>query len=106
MLADKFLRDELTSLLSTFIQQSRSNLSKGKKNASKELYNSLGYQVSQAHKQRLWLLKWLIMASFKIGVLGVQMLTMLMQTQVVVLMLLNQKGGKKRFKRYATAKGF
>ena len=48
MLADKFLRDELNKFAKYVIQQSRSNLSKGKKNASKELYNSLGYQVSQS----------------------------------------------------------
>ena len=48
MLADEFLRDELNKFAKYVIQQSRSNLSKGKKNASKELYNSLGYQVSQS----------------------------------------------------------
>ena len=48
MLADKYLRDELNKFAKYVIQQSRSNLSKGKKNASKELYNSLGYQVSQS----------------------------------------------------------
>ena len=48
MLADKFLRDELNKFAKYVIQQSRSNLSKRKKNASKELYNSLGYQVSQS----------------------------------------------------------
>ena len=48
MLADKYLRDELNKFAKYVIQQSRSNLSKGKKNVSKELYNSLGYQVSQS----------------------------------------------------------
>lgn len=48
MLADEYLRDELNKFAKYVIQQSRSNLSKGKKNASKELYNSLGYQVSQS----------------------------------------------------------
>ena len=48
MLADKYLRDELNKFAKYVIQQSRSNLSKGKKNASKELYNSLGYQVAQS----------------------------------------------------------
>ena len=48
MLADKYLRDELNKFAKYVIQQSRSNLTKGKKNVSKELYNSLGYQVSQS----------------------------------------------------------
>jgi len=48
MLADKFLRDELNKFAKYVIQQSRSNLTKGKKNSSKELYNSLGYKVSQS----------------------------------------------------------
>ena len=48
MLADEYLRDELNKFAKYVIQQSRSNLSKGKKNASKELYNSLGYQVSKS----------------------------------------------------------
>jgi hypothetical protein len=47
MLADKYLRDELNKFAKYVIQQSRSNLSKGKKNVSKELYNSLGYEISQ-----------------------------------------------------------
>ena len=47
MLADEYLRDELNKFAKYVIQQSRSNLSKGKKNASKELYNSLGYDISQ-----------------------------------------------------------
>jgi len=48
MLADKYLRDELNKFAKYVIQQSRSNLSKGKKNVSKELYNSLGYELSQS----------------------------------------------------------
>lgn len=48
MLADKYLRDELNKFAKYVIQQSRSNLSKGKKNVSKELYNSLGYEISQS----------------------------------------------------------
>ena len=48
MLADKYLRDELNKFAKYVIQQSRSNLTKGKKNASKELYNSLGYNISEA----------------------------------------------------------
>lgn len=48
MLAEQYLRDELNKFAKYVIQQSRSNLSKGKKNVSKELYNSLGYQVSQS----------------------------------------------------------
>ena len=51
MLGDKFLRDELNKFAKYAIQQSRSNLTKGKKNVSKELYNSLGYKVSQSAKQ-------------------------------------------------------
>jgi hypothetical protein len=47
MLADKYLRDELNKFAKYVIQQSRSNLSKDEKNASKELYNSLGYEISQ-----------------------------------------------------------
>jgi hypothetical protein len=48
MLADKYLRDELNKFAKYVIQQSRSNLTKGKKNASKELYNSLDYDISQS----------------------------------------------------------
>lgn len=51
MLGDKFLRDELNKFAKYVIQQSRSNLTKGKKNTSKELYNSLGFKVSQSAKQ-------------------------------------------------------
>jgi hypothetical protein len=47
MLADQYLRDELNKFAKYVIQQSRSNLSKGKKNVSKELYNSLGYEINQ-----------------------------------------------------------
>ena len=50
MLADKYLRDELNKFAKYVIQQSRSNLTKGKNNASKELYNSLGYEVSKSAK--------------------------------------------------------
>ena len=48
MLADKYLRDELNKFAKYVIQQSRSNLTKGKKNSSKELYNSLDYDISQS----------------------------------------------------------
>ena len=48
MLADKYLRDELNKFAKYVIQQSRSNLTKGKKNVSKELYDSLGYEVSKS----------------------------------------------------------
>ncbi|WP_288956037.1 hypothetical protein [uncultured Polaribacter sp.] len=51
MLAEKYLRDELNKFAKYVIQQSRSNLTKGKKNTSKELYNSLGYDVSQSAKE-------------------------------------------------------
>ena len=50
MLADKYLRDELNKFAKYVIQQSRTNLTKGKKNASKELYNSLGYNISKQAK--------------------------------------------------------
>ena len=50
MLADQYLKDELNKFAKYVIQQSRSNLTKGKKSSSKELYNSLGYQVSQSAK--------------------------------------------------------
>jgi len=46
------LNKEVNKALNRFakyvIQQSRTNLTKGKKNASKELYNSLGYDLSVA----------------------------------------------------------
>ena len=48
MLAEQYLRDELNKFAKYVIQQSRSNLSKGKKNVSKELYNSLGYEIRQS----------------------------------------------------------
>ena len=48
MLGDKFLKDELNKFAKYVIQQSRSNLTKGKKNVSKELYNSLVYKVSKS----------------------------------------------------------
>ena len=51
MLGDKFLRGELNKFAKYVIQQSRSNLTKGKKNTSKELYNSLGFKVSQNAQQ-------------------------------------------------------
>ena len=50
MLADKYLRDELNKFAKYVIQQSRRNLIKRKKNAFKELYKSLGYEVSQSAK--------------------------------------------------------
>lgn len=43
------VREELNKFAKYVIQQSRSNLTKGKKNASKELYNSLGY-ISKSSK--------------------------------------------------------
>lgn len=48
MLAEKFLREELNKFAKYVIQQSRSNLTKGKKNTSKELYNSLGYDIESS----------------------------------------------------------
>ena len=48
MLAEKFLREELNKFAKYVIQQSRSNLTKGKKNTPKELYNSLGYDIESS----------------------------------------------------------
>ena len=50
MLADKALQEELNKFAKYVIQQSRSNLSKSGKNVSKELYNSLGYNVEVTTK--------------------------------------------------------
>ena len=50
MLADKALQEELNKFAKYVIQQSRSNLSKSDKNVSKELYNSLGYNVEVTAK--------------------------------------------------------
>ena len=50
MLADKALQEELNKFAKYVIQQSRSNLSKSDKNVSKELYNSLGYNVEVTTK--------------------------------------------------------
>ena len=50
MLADKALQEELNKFAKYVIQQSRSNLSKSDKNVSKELYNSLGYNVEVTDK--------------------------------------------------------
>tara|TARA_X000001382_G_scaffold122439_1_gene105416 strand:- start:303 stop:836 length:534 start_codon:yes stop_codon:yes gene_type:complete len=47
MLADQYLRDELNKFAKYVIQQSRSNLTRGKKNTSKGLYNSLDYDISK-----------------------------------------------------------
>ena len=48
MLAEKFLREELNKFAKYVIQQSKSNLTKGKNNTSKELYNSLGYDIESS----------------------------------------------------------
>ena len=45
---NKEVQNELNKFAKYVIQQSRSNLTKGKKNSSKELYNSLGYDISEA----------------------------------------------------------
>ncbi len=50
MLADEYLRDELSKFAKYVIQQSRTNLTKGKKRASNELYRSLGYEVNESAK--------------------------------------------------------
>lgn len=41
------MKDELNNFGKYVVQQSRSNLTKGKHNASKELYNSIGYFVDK-----------------------------------------------------------
>ena len=48
MLADKFLRDELNKFAKYVIQQSRSQLTRNKKNVSKELSDSLAYNISKS----------------------------------------------------------
>ena len=50
MLADEYLRYELNKFAKYVIQQSRTNLTKGKKRASNELYRSLGYKVNESAK--------------------------------------------------------
>jgi hypothetical protein len=50
MLADEYLRDELNKFAKYVIKQSRTNLTKGKKRASNELYRSLGYEVNESAK--------------------------------------------------------
>ena len=49
MLADKEIQKALQDFAKYVIQQSRSNLTKGDKNASKELYNSLGSDVKKTN---------------------------------------------------------
>ena len=72
MLADKYLRDELNKFAKYVIQQSRSNLTKGKKNASKELYNSLGYEVSKSAKSTFLAFNMADYGTFQDRVLAVQ----------------------------------
>ena len=43
----KEMKNELNNFGKYVVQQSRSNLTKGKHNASKELYNSIGYFVDK-----------------------------------------------------------
>ena len=50
MLADKEIQAALQDFAKYVIQQSRSNLTKGGKNVSKELYNSLGYDVRKSDR--------------------------------------------------------
>ena len=50
MLADKEIQKALQDFAKYVIQQSRSNLTKGNKNASKELYNSLDSDVKKTNK--------------------------------------------------------
>jgi len=47
---NKETQDSLNGFAKYVIQQSRSNLTKGKKNASSSLYKSLGYDVEQTAK--------------------------------------------------------
>jgi len=47
---NKEVQNELNKFAKYVIQQSRSNLTKGDKNVSKGLYNSLGYKLEQTSK--------------------------------------------------------
>tara|TARA_R110000744_G_scaffold13692_6_gene39686 strand:+ start:588 stop:1118 length:531 start_codon:yes stop_codon:yes gene_type:complete len=47
---NKEVQEELNKFAKYVIQQSRSNLTKGDKNASKDLYNSLGYKIDENAK--------------------------------------------------------
>ena len=47
---NKEVQDELNKFAKYVIQQSRSNLTKGGKNVSKDLYNSLGYKLNETSK--------------------------------------------------------
>ena len=47
---NKEVQNELNKFAKYVIQQSRSNLTKGGKNVSKDLYNSLGYQLNETSK--------------------------------------------------------
>ena len=44
---NKEVQNELNKFAKYVIQQSRSNLTKGNKNVTKDLYNSLGYKLSK-----------------------------------------------------------
>ena len=47
---NKEVQEELNKFAKYVIQQSRSNLTKGGKNVSKDLYNSLGYKLNETSK--------------------------------------------------------
>ena len=47
---NKEVQEELNKFAKYVIQQSRSNLTKGGKNVSKDLYNSLGYKLDETSK--------------------------------------------------------
>ena len=47
---NKEVQNELNKFAKYVIQQSRSNLTKGDKNVSKDLYNSLGYKLNETSK--------------------------------------------------------
>ena len=47
---NKEVQNELNKFAKYVIQQSRSNLTKGGKNVSKDLYNSLGYKLNETSK--------------------------------------------------------
>lgn len=51
------MRTPLESFSKRIIQQSRSNLTKGKKNVSKNLYNSLSYELNESKSGRSFSLK-------------------------------------------------
>ena len=60
------MQKDLNSFGKYVVQQSRSNLTKQKKNVSKELYNSIGYTLEKTNYGLIYLFKWRTMESIKI----------------------------------------